>query len=171
LITDGLPGLALSAEPPEHNVMQRPPRTPDESIFARGMGTHIIWVGFLIGSFTLATEAWAVNNELPHWQTIVFTTIVIFQLFHCLAIRSERYSLFQIGVFSNRPLIAAIAVTILGQLAVVYVPALNVVFKTQPLTAAELALCFAIGSTVFFAVEFEKFVRRWRSVETPAREN
>ncbi len=163
LITDGLPGLALSAEPAERNVMQRPPRAPDESIFAHGMGVHIVWVGFLIGSFTLATEAWAINNELPHWQTIVFTTIVIFQLFHCMAIRSERFSLFQIGVFANTPLIMAIAITVLAQLAVIYTPALNVVFKTEPLTANELLLCFVIGSTVFFAVEIEKFVRRQRS--------
>ncbi len=160
LVTDGLPGLALSAEPAEHNVMRRPPRAPDESIFAHGMGVHIVWVGFMIGSVTLAAEAWAVHREMPHWQTIVFTTIVFFQLFHCLAIRSERYSLFQIGLFSNRPLIAAIAITIFSQLAVIYIPVFNEIFKTQPLTATELLMCVAISSTVFFAVEIEKFVRR-----------
>jgi len=163
LVTDGLPGLALSAEPAERNVMRRPPRPPDESIFAHGMGVHIIWVGFLIGSASLATEAWALHNELPHWQTIVFTTIVIFQLFHCLAIRSERYSLFELGLGSNLPLILAIMITILAQLAVIYVPAMNAVFKTQPLTANELAVCFAVGSTVFFAVEIEKLIRRRRA--------
>jgi len=160
LVTDGLPGLALSAEPAERNVMQRPPRPPDESIFAHGLGAHIIWVGFLIGSFTLATEAWALHNELPNWQTIVFTTIVISQLFHCLAIRSERYSLFQIGIGTNLPLILAIAVTILAQLAVIYVPALNAIFRTQPLTANELLWCFAVASTVFIAVELEKLILR-----------
>lgn len=163
LVTDGLPGLALSAEPAERNVMQRPPRPPDESIFAHGMGVHILWVGFMIGSFTLATEAWALHYELPHWQTIVFTTIVIAQLFHCLAIRSERYSIFQIGLASNRPLIVALVITILAQLAVIYIPALNAVFKTQPLTASELLVCFAIGSTVFFAVEIEKLFLRQRA--------
>ena len=163
LITDGLPGLALSAEPAERNVMRRPPRKTDESIFSQGMGVHILWVGFMIGSFTLATEAWALHYNLPHWQTIVFTTIVIFQLFHCVAIRSERYSLFQIGLFTNRPLVLAIAVTIAAQLAVIYVPAFNAIFETEPLTIVELLMCFAIGSTVFFAVEIEKFLRRWRS--------
>lgn len=160
LVTDGLPGLALSAEPAERDVMRRPPRPPNESIFAHGLGAHIIWVGFLIGGFTLATEAWALHKELPHWQTIVFTTIVISQLFHCLAIRSERYSLFQIGIGTNLPLILAIAVTILAQLAVIYVPALNVIFSTQPLNANELLLCFAVASTVFIAVEVEKLVIR-----------
>lgn len=163
LLTDGLPGLALSAEPAERNVMRRPPRPPNESIFAHGMGVHIIWVGFMIGSFTLATEAWALHYELPHWQTIVFTTIVIFQLFHCLAIRSERYSLFQIGLCTNRPLILAIAITLLAQLAVIYVPALNVFFKTQMLSINELLTCFAAGSTVFFAVEIEKYFIRQRA--------
>lgn len=162
LLTDGLPGLALSAEPAERNVMRRPPRKTDESMFSHGMGVHIIWVGLMIGSFTLATEAWALHYELPHWQTIVFTTIVIFQLFHCVAIRSERYSLFQIGLFTNRPLVLAIAVTVAAQLAVIYVPAFNAVFKTEPLTIIELLMCFAIGSTVFFAVEIEKFLRRRR---------
>ena len=156
-------GLALSAEPAERNVMRRPPRKTDESIFSQGMGVHILWVGFMIGSFTLATEAWALHYNLPHWQTIVFTTIVIFQLFHCVAIRSERYSLFQIGLFTNRPLVLAIAVTIAAQLAVIYVPAFNAIFETEPLTIVELLMCFAIGSTVFFAVEIEKFLRRWRS--------
>jgi len=160
LLTDGLPGLALSAEPAERNVMRRPPRAPDESIFAHGMGVHIIWVGFMIGSLTLATEAWALHRELPHWQTIVFTTIVFFQLFQCLAIRSERYSLFQIGLFTNRPLVAALAITVLAQLTVIYVPVLNDIFKTQPLTATELLLCIGVSSTVFFAVEIEKAVRR-----------
>lgn len=164
LLTDGLPGLALSAEPAERNVMRRPPRPPDESIFAHGMGVHIIWVGFMIGSLTLAAEAWALHYKLPHWQTIVFTTIVIFQLFHCMAIRSERYSLFQIGLSTNRPLVVALIITILAQLAVIYVPALNVIFKTDPLTINELLACFAIASTVFFAVEIEKLVRRQRGI-------
>ena len=160
LLTDGLPGLALSAEPAERNVMRRPPRAPDESIFAHGMGVHIIWVGLMIGSLTLAMEAWALHNELPHWQTIVFTTIVFFQLFHCLAIRSERYSLFQIGLFTNRPLLAALAITVLAQLAIIYVPVFNKIFKTQPLAASELFMCVAVSSTVFFAVEIEKLLRR-----------
>jgi len=142
--------------------MRRPPRPPDESVFAHGMGVHIVWVGFLIGGSTLATQAWSLHHELPHWQTIVFTTIVFAQLFQCLAIRSERYSLFQIGLWSNRPLILALIATVLAQLAVVYLPPLNTVFKTQPLTGTELATCFAVGSIVFFAVEIEKLLLRRR---------
>jgi Ca2+-transporting ATPase len=162
LVTDGLPGLALSTEPAERNVMDRPPKPPGESIFAHGMGAHVILVGLFIGGITLATEMWALHSDLQHWQTMVFTVMVIAQLFHCLAIRSERYSLFEIGLFSNRPLVWAVTVTLLAHLSVVYVPALNVIFHTEPLTIGELGQCFAIASTVFFVVEIEKALARRR---------
>lgn len=163
LITDGLPGLALSAEPAEPDVMRRPPRPPEQSIFAGGMGAHIIWVGFVIGTLTLAVQAWALHRALPHWQTMVFTVLVFSQLFHCLAIRSEKYSILSVGLTSNRPLLLAITVTVLAQLAVIYAPALNRIFGTQPLSAADLAVCVAVSSIVLIVVEADKLVRRRRA--------
>ena len=160
LVTDGLPGLALSAEPAERDVMRRSARPPDESIFAHGMAGHILWVGLLIGGLTLAMQAWTWTRGQAEWQTMVFTVLVVAQLFHCLAIRSERYSLFGIGLFSNPALVIAIIVTVLAQLAVIYLPPLNAVFRTTPLSAAQLAACFATGSVVLVAVELEKLVRR-----------
>ena len=160
LVTDGLPGLALSAEPAEKDVMQRKPRPPEESIFAHGMAAHILWVGLLIGGLTLATQAWTWYRDQANWQTMVFTVLVFAQLFHCLAIRSERFSLFSIGLFSNKALLGALLLTVLAQLAVIYLPVLNTVFRTVPLAPIELAACFGIGSIVFVAVELEKFVRR-----------
>ncbi len=160
LVTDGLPGLALSAEPAERDVMLRRPRPPDESIFAHGMAAHILWVGLLIGGLTLATQAWTWTRGQDEWQTMVFTVLVIAQLFHCLAIRSERFSLFSIGFLSNPALVVAILVTVLAQIAVIYLPPLNTVFRTVPLSATQLAACFAIGSIVLIAVELEKFLRR-----------
>jgi Ca2+-transporting ATPase len=160
LVTDGLPGLALSAEPAERDAMQRRPRPPEESIFAHGMAGHILWVGLLIGGLTLATQAWTWTRNEAEWQTMVFTVLVIAQLFHCLAIRSERLSLASIGLFSNPALVVAILVTVLAQLAVIYLPPLNTVFRTQPLSGTQLAACFGIGSVVLVAVELEKFVRR-----------
>ena len=160
LVTDGLPGLALSAEPAEKDVMQRRPRSPDESIFAHGMALHILWVGLLIGGLTLVTQAWTWNRGLAEWQTMVFTVLVVAQLFHSLAIRSERYSLWSIGLFSNPALALALAATVLAQLAVIYLPFFNTVFRTVPLSAMQLAACFAIGSIVLVAVELEKFLRR-----------
>jgi len=156
LVTDGLPGLALSVEPAEKGLMQRPPRPPDESIFAHGMWQHMIWVGLLIGALSLIGQAWAYHGGSSHWQTVVFTVLTLAQLFHVLAIRSDRESLFSIGFFSNPPLIGAVLLTMALQLAVIYLPALNVIFKTEPLNAVELVVCFGLASLVLVAVEIEK---------------
>jgi Ca2+-transporting ATPase len=160
LVTDGLPGLALAGEPAERNVMQRPPRPPGESVFAHGMWQHILWVGLLMGGVTLLTQAWALHGGAPHWQTMVFTVLTLSQLGHVLAIRSERESLFAQGLFSNRPLIAAVLLTFALQMAVIYLPALNAIFKTEPLSADELVLCLLLSSVVFVGVEAEKALAR-----------
>ena len=161
LVTDGLPGLALAAEKEERGVMQRPPRPPRESIFAHGMWQHILWVGLLMGAASLFTQAYAIHTGHGHWQTMVFTVLTLSQLGHVLAIRSEVDSLFTQGVFSNRPLIGAVLLTFGLQLATIYVPWLNPIFKTEALTFEELVFCLAMSSLVFFAVEVEKwFIRR-----------
>src|SRR5690606_5681004 len=72
LVTDGVPGLALTAEPGEKDIMSRPPRNPKESIFAKGLGTHIIWVGLLMGAVSIMTQALFVESSQTHWQTMVF---------------------------------------------------------------------------------------------------
>ncbi len=162
LVTDGLPGLALVTEKGERGVMKRPPRPPNESIFAHGLWQHMVWVGLLIGAVSLVAQSWAIHTGSDAWQTMVFTTLTFAQLAHVLAIRSERESLFSIGVFSNRYLIVAIVLTFLLQLATIYVPFLQPIFKTQPLTLNELAICCALASLVFVAVEIEKWlVRNW----------
>ncbi|MDZ7589195.1 MAG: calcium-translocating P-type ATPase, PMCA-type [Rubrivivax sp.] len=160
LVTDGLPGLALAGEGAERNVMQRPPRPPKESIFAHGMWQHILWVGLLMGAVTLLTQAWALHSGSAHWQSMVFTVLTLSQLGHVLAIRSERESLFTQGVFSNRMLVAALALTFALQMAVLYVPWLQPIFKTTPLSAGELMACLALSSVVFLGVEFEKALIR-----------
>jgi Ca2+-transporting ATPase len=160
LVTDGLPGLMLVKEPAERDIMQRPPRAPEENIFAHGMWQHIVWVGFLMGGVALLTQAWAMHDGSAHWQSMVFTVLTLSQLGQILAVRSEHQSVFRIGLLSNRYLAVTVALTFLLQLATLYVPALNAVFKTQPLSAGELALCLALSSVVFFGVEFEKWLRR-----------
>ena len=91
---------------------------------------------------------------------MVFTVLALSQLGHVLAIRSERESLLSQGLLSNRPLATAVALTVALQLAVVYLPALNVVFVTEPLTAGELLVAVGVSSLVFVAVELEKWVKR-----------
>ena len=161
LVTDGLPGLALAAERAERNVMQRPPRLPSESIFAHGMWQHIVWVGLTMGAVCLLLQAWSLGHSGAHWQTMVFTVLCLSQLGHALAIRSERDSTFRLGFWSNPILMATVLFTLGLQLATIYVPALNPVFKTAPLDWDELAICLLLSTVVFFAVEAEKwFVRR-----------
>lgn len=162
LVSDGLPGLALAAEPEEEGIMRRPPRHPRESIFAQGLGAHIIWVGLLMGAVSLVMQAWAITTGHAHWQTMVFTVLCLSQMGHVLAIRSERKSFFRQGIFSNVPLLGAFALTFALQMATIYVPALNPVFKTEPLTFDELLLTLAVASIVFFAVELEKMWKRSR---------
>ena len=168
LVTDGLPGLALAVEPEEKGTMHRPPRSPRESLFAGGVGPHIVWAGLMIGAVSIATQGWAIGMGSEHWQTMVFTSLTFAQLFHVMAIRSERESLFAIGLMSNVPLLGAVLVGAALQLGVIYVPALNAIMKTQPLAAAELALCIALPATVFVAVEIEKWLVRRGVLYRPA---
>jgi P-type Ca2+ transporter type 2C len=160
LVTDGVPGLALAAEPGERDIMSRPPRDPKESIFAKGLGAHIIWVGLLMGAVSIATQALFINSSQTHWQTMVFTVLCLSQMGHVLAIRSERDSFFKQGALSNKPLLAAVLLTFVLQMATIYVPALNPVFKTVPLTAGELFITILMSTAVFIGVEIEKAVKR-----------
>jgi Ca2+-transporting ATPase len=160
LVTDGLPGLAIAAEPAERGLMQRPPRPPTESIFAHGMWQHMMWVGLTMAGLVLCIQAYAIEAGSPHWQSMVFTALTLAQMGHVLAIRSERLSLFQQGAFGNPPLIGAVAVTVLLQLATIYVPFLNPIFHTAPLSLVELSFCMALGVVIFVLVEIEKWLVR-----------
>jgi Ca2+-transporting ATPase len=159
LVTDGLPGLALAAERAEAGVMERPPRPPQESLFAHGLWQHIVWVGLLMGSVTLGTQLWA-SHAGHHWRSMTFTVLALSQMGHVLAVRSEYASLFRLGLWSNRALLGAVVVTLVLQLVILYVPGLNAVFGTQPLTAFELLVALGLSSIVFVAVEIEKWVKR-----------
>ena len=160
LITDGLPGLALAAEQTEKDVMQRPPRSTSESLFAHGMAYHIAWVGLLMAGVTLGTQALATYHHNDHWQTMVFTVLSLSQLGHVMAIRSEKEFLIKIGLFSNLQLLVIVFLTFLLQVAVIYLPFANNILKTTPLTLNEFLLCIAISAVVFHAVELEKWVKK-----------
>jgi Ca2+-transporting ATPase len=164
LVTDGLPALALSVEPAEGDVMSRPPRHPRESIFAHGLGVHAVWVGLLMAGVVLTLQAWAIHIGDAHWQTMVFSVLCLLQLGHVMAIRSEKRSLFSQGLLSNTPLLVSVTGMMCLQIATIFVPFLNPVFKTQPLTPSELLVVLALSTIVFIAVEIEKFFKRNRAV-------
>ena len=113
-----------------------------------------------MAGLTLFAQAWAYHMGSSHWQTIAFTVITLSQLGHVMAIRSEKESLFSIGIFSNKPLVIAVVMTFMLQMATIYVPAFNPIFKTEPLNMNELVFCFALSSVVFIAVEIEKWLIR-----------
>ena len=160
LVTDGLPGLALAAEKTEKDVMQRPPRSTHESLFAHGMAYHIAWVGLLMAGITLGTQALATHRNNSHWQTMVFTVLSLAQLGHVMAIRSEKEFLFKLGLFSNPQLLVIVFLTFLLQVSVVYLPFANKILKTTPLSLHELLFCIGISAVVFHAVELEKWVKK-----------
>jgi Ca2+-transporting ATPase len=166
LVTDGLPGLALAIEKAERDTMRRPPYPPKEHIFDRSMVGDIAWIGLLMGVVSLGLGYWSWASDSSseaHWRTIVFTVLTLTQMGNALAIRSSRDSLFQIGVLSNMALIGSIALTFGLQMAVVYWPPLQSIFKTTGLTAGELVSCMALSTIVFWAVEAQKLLlRSWR---------
>ena len=159
LVTDGLPGLALTSEPSEEMIMNRPPRPPKESVFSHGIGWSVVWVGLLIGFICIFTQAISIKYGF-HWQTMVFTVLCLSQLGNVMAIRSEKKSLFSQGLLSNKPLLGAFVLTFVVQMAVIYIPFLNPIFKTEALTIGELALALLLSAVVFVAVEIDKLLRR-----------
>ena len=163
LITDGLPGLALAYEPSEKNSMQRPPTDPRQTIFADGLGWFILGVGLLVGGLTIGTQAWAIQQGLPHWQTMAFTVLCLSQLGMSLAIRSRQESIFSLGLLSNKAMLGAVLLSVGLHLLIIYVPFCNKLFSTAPLTVAELGIAVAVASVVFWVVEAQKFISQRRA--------
>ncbi len=168
LVTDGLPALALSVEQGEPNAMSRPPRDPKSSLFSDGLGAYLPRVAFIIFLIGMAAVLLVPNGDYRLWSTMVFTTLVISQMGHALAIRSERDSVFKIGLFSNKALLGAVALTAGLQLALIYVPFLSDFFGTTPLTLGQLALCYSAAIVTFAYVEFDKWL--FERVLRPRRE-
>ncbi|MEO0009486.1 MAG: cation-translocating P-type ATPase [candidate division WOR-3 bacterium] len=161
LVTDGLPGLALGIEGPERDVMHRPPRPLQESLFAHGLAFNILWSGVLLGLISLFAGWVMWRNGSESWRTVIFTVLTMSQLFQSFALRSQRDSLFSLGLISNRTLLGTFILTLLLQLALLYIPFAQRVFTTRALSAGELILALAVSTTVFWAVELEKLIRRF----------
>ena len=167
LVTDGLPGLALALEPAERNTMKRPPFSLNEHVINRRMVIDIAWIGVLMAVVSLSLGYWCWSTTTApaaHWRTMVFTVLTMSQMGNALATRSENDSLFTIGIFSNRPLLGAILLTFVLQLAVIYLPVMQRVFQTVSLNVSELSACLLLSTVVFFAVELRKWFSRKMTV-------
>lgn len=160
LVTDGLPGLALGLEPAEANTMRRPPYPPEEGVFARGLGGQILRIGLLMGVVSLGVGFWGWRSGLDSWQSMVFTTLTLSQMGNALAVRSSRDSFFAIGIRSNMPMLGAVALTLLLQIALLYLEPLRELFELMPLSAGEFGISLLAASAPFIAFEIEKFLRR-----------
>ncbi len=156
LVTDGLPAMALGVEPPEPGIMNRQPRPKDESIFARGLGFTIFGRGAYIAAITIGAFLigfiWSRMNgmdELPLARTLAFATLVFAQLFYVFECRSEQYSPFELGFFRNKFLLIAVACSVSMQLAAIYVPFLQDIFKTVALSGWEWLIIIMFSGIKF----------------------
>ncbi len=170
LLTDSGPALALGVEPPDRDVMNKPPRDPKTSVITRTMWFDIFFVGVIMMVGTLAVMDASLpggylagaNGTMAYAQTMAFTTLVFFQLFNAFNARSDELSAFA-GFFTNRWLWLALGVSLLLQVAVIYVPFLQTAFSTMPLAPTDWAICIAVGSTVLWLREIVKVFQRRRA--------
>jgi Ca2+-transporting ATPase len=160
LVTDGLPALALGVEPAEANIMKRPPYTSEESIFGRGLVAFVAVMGVVMSLISLGVGVWSFRSGDPAWQTLLFTTLIFSQVILALEVRSERGSLFHIGLFTNPLMVVAFLSTVGLQVAVVYLPFLQKLFRTAPLGARDLLIAFGSGLAVLVVVEAWKLALR-----------
>ena len=162
LVTDGLPGLAIVAEPAEKDIMKQPPRPPKESLFAGGLIPRIIITGIILAISALFIQWWTASKgyDVVVQQTAVFTTLCFVQLGNALSVRSAYHSLFSKDIFANRGMWLAISGTVILQLLIVYVPFLDTIFKTAPLSLdVMLAILVATGVSVLL-IELVKLANR-----------
>ncbi|MBU7015878.1 MAG: calcium-translocating P-type ATPase, SERCA-type [Theionarchaea archaeon] len=155
LITDGFPALALGVDPPEEGIMNRKPRDPKESIFSRGRGRSIVEMGLLMSVLVLVGFRF-IGGGGEHAQTVAFSTLVFVQLAHTFNTRSEKKSIFSIGVFSNKYLVGAVLLSVGLQISVVYTPGLQPLFGTVSLNMGEWIVILILSSIVLLVGEFKK---------------
>jgi Ca2+-transporting ATPase len=151
LVTDGLPALALGIDPTEANCMRRPPRHPKESVFSRGLSRKIASRGVQIGFSTILVFAgvYLLRNDLALARTMAFCTLVFCQLFHVFDCRSENYTIFELGLFTNPYLLLAVTASIIMQLSVIYVPFLSNIFATVPMTLFDWLIVLTVAGWTF----------------------
>jgi Ca2+-transporting ATPase len=166
LVTDGAPALALGVDPPHAGVMRHPPRPVDEGVITRRMWIGILFVGSISAVGTLVILDWSLpggliegSGNLRYAQTMAFTTMVFFSVFTVFNARSDERSAFA-GLFSNKWLWAAIALALLLQAAVIYIPFLQQAFSTVGLSAGDWLRCAAVASSVLWLREGSKLITR-----------
>lgn len=167
IVTNGLQDVALAFEPGEKGIINRPPRDPKEGILSRLLIERIFLVALIISGGVIYNFISALNEgvSLEKARSVAMTTMVFFQFFQAWNSRSELQSIFRINPFSNPFLFYSMIAAFFAQLAVLYVPTLQWVFRTEPLTAKEWINIGATTVTIVIAVETDKWIRRKRGVK------
>lgn len=163
LVTDGIPALALAVDPKAPDLMTRPPRRPEARLLDGGRLLAIGGEGLMLGLIALGAFSYSLyglHQELDQARTVAFTVLVVAQLVHVFNCRSEQLSLFQLGVWTNRPLVWSFLLSLAVQVAVLTVPAAASIFKVASLPMEDWALMGAMGFLPFFIMESIKVVRR-----------
>jgi len=164
LVSDGFPALALGMEPPERDLMRRPPRPPHEPVITWERGRLMFLYGMLMAVAALIGFAVVYRgeaNNLPAARTVAFCTMAYSQLFYALACRSLRHTMPELGLFSNPSLFAAIALSGALQAALVLMPFAQPMFGTTPLAAWQWGLILSLALTPVTLIEAAKLVRAW----------
>ena len=169
IATDGPPALALAFDPPERDIMERPPRDRRKGIFTWPVTRLIVLIAILTGVATFGVFYWALHysgrtadEAIIYAQAMCFVTLVVIEKFTALLCRSERDSLFQVGLFSNKWLLLAILGTIALSLPLIYVPSLQSYFHTYSLNLRDWGIVIVASCTLFVAVEMVKLFWRRR---------
>jgi len=172
LVTNGLQDVALAFEPGEKDVIKRKPRNPKEGIMSRLMYERSVLVGLIISAGVIYNFIQALDDgvSLERARTIAVTTMVLFQFFQAWNSRSELQSVFRINPLSNPFLFYSMVAAFLAQLAVIYVPALQWVFRTEALALSDWSQIVMVSLTVVIAVEADKAIRRHRRKRRVANE-
>ncbi len=171
LVTDGLPALALGMDPIEPDVMERKPRDPNESAITRRMWLNIWIVGavitvgtlavFYFEMVTLSAIPWVTYDDaLRRARTMAFTVLIMFQMVQAMNSRSSNLSLFTVGFLKNRVLLAAISISVVIHVLIIYVPFLSSIFETAPLLLTDWLVVAFVSLSVFVVVEIMKFIGR-----------
>lgn len=162
LVTNGLQDVALAFEPGEKGIISKKPRSPNEGIVSGLMFQRSVVVGVLIAAGVVFNffDALSKGSSIEHGRTVAMTTMVLFQFFQAWNSRSESRSVFLINPFSNPFLFYSMVAAVLAQIAVIYVPALQWVFRTDALSGMEWVRVLCVAFTVIAAVEIDKLLRR-----------
>lgn len=161
LVTDGFPALALASDPIDRDVMNRPPRRPQQELFNRDFIKLTLFTGLLDAGVTLgvfAYELYYANNSLEQARDAAFTTLVITELLRAFAARSERYTIWQLGLFSNMRLFLVVAVSFALMLAIHHVPMFQTLFQIEPLTFDQCIGWIAVGFIPLIVLQLRKVV-------------